>query len=87
MIICCKIYLVIFYFCGLRKPRKYFYNENFQIYVNAVLGLLKEIFLGLDLTITGIYVKSTKTRKYKLSLRDVMSSLLWVCTVIFSLSI
>jgi len=23
---------LVFYFRGLRKPRKYFYNENFQIY-------------------------------------------------------
>ena len=28
----CKIYFVFFYFRGLHKPRKYFYNENFQIY-------------------------------------------------------
>ena len=32
MIIRCKIYFVFFYFRGLRKPRKYFYNKNFQIY-------------------------------------------------------
>ena len=32
MIICCKYILCFFYFCGLHKPRKYFYNENFQIY-------------------------------------------------------
>ena len=30
---CYKIYFVLFfYFCCFRKPRKYFYNENFQIY-------------------------------------------------------
>ena len=32
MIIHCKIYFVFFYFRGLRKPQKYFYNKNFQIY-------------------------------------------------------
>ena len=32
MIIRCKIYFRVFYFRGLRKSRKHFYNENFQIY-------------------------------------------------------
>ena len=33
MIICRKIYFVFFlFFCGLCKPRKYFYNKNLQIY-------------------------------------------------------
>ena len=28
----------VFYFRGLRKPRKYFYNENFQIYGSQLAG-------------------------------------------------
>ena len=36
MIIHCKIYFMFFYFHGLRKPQKYFYSENFQIYGNTL---------------------------------------------------
>jgi len=35
-------YISFFYFRGLRKPRKYFYNENFQIY-------------GVHITCSSIY--------------------------------
>ena len=38
MIICCKIYLVFFYFRGLREPWEYFYIENFQIYGICILA-------------------------------------------------
>ena len=37
MIIRCKIYFVFFYFRGLRKPWKYFYNKNSQIYGRSLL--------------------------------------------------
>ena len=31
VVICCKIYFV-FFILWFEQPRKYFYNENFQIY-------------------------------------------------------
>ena len=39
MIIRSKLYFVLFYFRGLCKPRKYFYNKNFQIYGKLYLKI------------------------------------------------
>ena len=55
MIIHCKIYFgfFLFYFRGLRKPRKYFYNENFQIYGMYVCIYVCMYVTGLQLKYTS----------------------------------
>ena len=67
MIIHCKIYFVFFCFRGLSKPRKYFYNENFQIYgtpTNFNLGQLSDFhYIVLAMQYTSSKYVSFKSSK------------------------